>query len=86
MIVERAQSYPSNGPVTQATVDAALASIAIGAGGNGDDQDATAITGTAAKSASRRAGLVITNPRKRHAKAASRRTPMASSRLGLSPG
>ncbi len=72
-------SSPSNGPISQAAVDAALAAILNPAGGNSDDQDATSISGSSARPADRRlSGLLITNRRKGRSTEASARYPHGS--------
>jgi hypothetical protein len=49
--VQRPQSSAVTGPVTRATVDAAMSAIQIGAGGNSDDRESTPVNQTPPKSA-----------------------------------
>jgi hypothetical protein len=57
--VPLSQSYPSNGPVTPSTVDAALASMLSAGAENGDDHDPTANHGTSAQSTGHSSGLAL---------------------------
>ncbi len=72
---QQPRSYASTGSVTPATVDAALASMLVPAGGNGDDQDTAAINGSAARSVERISSQNVVHRRKNHVDVPSLRYP-----------